>query len=262
VAEHRYFADHAAEGPERERLGLIEHLADPWSRQLLATLGIHRGARCLEVGAGHGSMARWLAEQVGPQGRVVATDIDLRFLNAIQLPNVEVRQHDIRTDPLEPETYHLVHCRSVLMHIPEPHLVVRRMAAALRIGGWLVIEEVDLDPMRAVDAAHPRAESFNRMSREIADRIAQAKLYDPYLGRRVRGLLEDAGLSEIDNEGVSRITRGGEAHARQQGLSLQVLMQRGILSQAEYAERQKAMSDPSFSYVVPPVFSGWGKRVS
>ena len=44
--------------------------------------------------------------------------------------------------------------------------------------------------------------------------IVQAKLFNPYLGRRVRGLLEDAGLTEIDNEGVSRIVRGGEAEAR------------------------------------------------
>lgn len=77
------------------------------------------------------------------------------------LPNVEVRRHDIRTDPLEPGTYDLAHCRAVLVHLPEPHLVVRRMVAALRSGGWLLVEEGDLSSLRAVDASHPLAESFS-----------------------------------------------------------------------------------------------------
>src|SRR5260370_20544680 len=137
MAEDEYVLSHAADASERERLGLIERAVDPVSQRHLAALGIQQGWRCLEVGAGRGSVARWLAEQVGPQGRVVATDINPRFLNEIELPNVEVRQHDIRTDPLEPDTYDLAHCRALLMHLPEPHLAVRHMVAALRIGGWL-----------------------------------------------------------------------------------------------------------------------------
>ena len=42
-----------------------------------------------------------MAERVGVEGRVVATDINPRFLTAIDLPNVEVRQHDMLADPLE-----------------------------------------------------------------------------------------------------------------------------------------------------------------
>ena len=93
---------------ERKRLRLLEQFEDPRSQRYLAALGIQRGWRCLEVGAGSGSIARWMAEQVGPQGQVVATDINLRFLTELTLPNVEVRQHDIRTDSLEPDTYDLV----------------------------------------------------------------------------------------------------------------------------------------------------------
>src|SRR5207344_3002721 len=102
---HQYVLSQTPDASERERLSLLEHSADPLSRRRLAALGIQPGWHCLEVGAGHGSIARWLAEQVGPRGRVVATDINPRFLTEMQLPNVEVRQHDIRTDPLEPHTY-------------------------------------------------------------------------------------------------------------------------------------------------------------
>jgi hypothetical protein len=60
---------------EDDRLGLLEDIFDPLScrrREL-----VQPGWRCLEVGAGRGSMAVWLAERVGPCGQVVATDSPL-----------------------------------------------------------------------------------------------------------------------------------------------------------------------------------------
>jgi SAM-dependent methyltransferase len=171
MAGDDYVLSHTADAFERERLGHMESLVDLPTHRYLATLGIRQGWRCLEIGAGHGAVARWLAEQVGPQGRVVATDVDTRLLTDLTLPNVEVRQHDIRTDPLESGTYDLAHCRTLLMHMLEPHIVVRRMVAALRIGGWLLVEEPDFSSLRAVDAEHPLAEFFNRKDREISERV-------------------------------------------------------------------------------------------
>ena len=262
MAEHQYVLSQAADAPERERLSLLEQTADPLSQRRLAALGIQPGWHCLEVGAGHGSIARWLAAQVGPQGRVVATDINPRFLTEMQLPNVEVRQHDIRSDSLEPGAYNLAHCRSVLMHMPEPQLVVQRMVAALRIGGWLLIEESDHSSIRAIDATHPLTESFNRQRRELSDRIVRAKLFDPHLGCRVRSLLENAGLIEINNEGVNGIVRGGEAEARLACMSLQAFVERGIVSPAESTDAQHAFLDPSFSFITRTKFAAWGKRAS
>jgi SAM-dependent methyltransferase len=256
MAEDDYAFSHTADASERERLVLLERQYDPLSQRHLATLGIRQGWRCLEVGAGNGSVARWLAAQVGPQGRVVATDINPRFLAEIELPNVDVRQHDIRTAPLEPDTYDLAHCRGVLTHLPEPLLAVRRMVAALRIDGWLLVEEGDFSSLRAVDDKHPLAKSFNRRIRETYERVAP----NPYFGCWVRDLLEEAGLTDIDNEGVARIARGGELDARMQSMGFQALMERGLLSQTECTELQNALSDPRFSYVTFTGFAAWGKR--
>jgi hypothetical protein len=41
-------------------------------------------------------MAVWLAAQVGPEGHVVATDIDTRYLERLELPNLTVLEHHIR----------------------------------------------------------------------------------------------------------------------------------------------------------------------
>jgi len=42
-------------------------------------------------------MAVWLAERVGENGLVVATDIDVTYFQRLNLPNIEVRQHNILT---------------------------------------------------------------------------------------------------------------------------------------------------------------------
>jgi 2-polyprenyl-3-methyl-5-hydroxy-6-metoxy-1,4-benzoquinol methylase len=94
------------------------------------------------VGAGGGSIAEWLAGQVGPDGRVLATDIDTRFLEQLShKKNVEVRRHDIVSDSLPERAFDLVHARLVLLHLPERDRVLGRMAAALKPGGWLLTEE-------------------------------------------------------------------------------------------------------------------------
>ena len=64
------------------------------------------------------SVSDWLAEKVGPEGLVVASDIDTRFLYRLSLPNVEVRKIDVTSDPLG-EGYDLVCGRAFLHHIPQ-----------------------------------------------------------------------------------------------------------------------------------------------
>ena len=46
-------------------------------------------------------MAVWLAERVGPAGHVVAADIDTRYPERLDLPNLQMIKHDILEDPLD-----------------------------------------------------------------------------------------------------------------------------------------------------------------
>src|SRR5215469_9636472 len=103
------------ETAEDERLSLLESIFDPASRQRRSMVQL--GWRCLEVGAGRGSMAVWLAQQVGEKGQVVATDIDVTYLSRLDLPNLEVCQHNILDDPLDvlgPGSFDLVCSRLTL----------------------------------------------------------------------------------------------------------------------------------------------------
>src|SRR5690348_11786417 len=101
MRESRYFAQDSPDASERRRLAALTEIADPITTRRLTDLGIGPGWCCLEVGAGDGSVARWLAGRVGPEGRVVATDLDLRFLKGHGLSNLEVRRHNVLEDHLE-----------------------------------------------------------------------------------------------------------------------------------------------------------------
>jgi ubiquinone/menaquinone biosynthesis C-methylase UbiE len=90
--------------------GTIRHLEDR---------GVSESWRCPEVGRGGGSITSWLANRVGPTGHVLVTDIDPRFLEPLAAQNVEVRKHNIVTDPLPDATFDLIHARLVLVHLPE-----------------------------------------------------------------------------------------------------------------------------------------------
>src|SRR6516162_8054037 len=124
---------------EDDRLSLLEQIFDPLSRRRRREL-VQPGWRCLEVGAGRGSMAVWLAKQVGEKGHVVATDIDLTYLKRLNVPNLEVRQHNILEDPLDalgPGSFDLVCSRLMLFWLAgRQEAAIRRMVECLRPGGW------------------------------------------------------------------------------------------------------------------------------
>jgi ubiquinone/menaquinone biosynthesis C-methylase UbiE len=101
-----------------DRFGALASLFDPVTFRHLEDLGVTDGWRCLEVGAGGGSVASWLATRVGESGHVVATDLDVRWLEErVRAPNIEVRQHSVVDDPLDDRSFDLVHERLVLLHV-------------------------------------------------------------------------------------------------------------------------------------------------
>jgi hypothetical protein len=62
---------------------------------------------------------------------VVATDLQTKFLEAIDAPNLKVRKHDITKDGVESEALDLVSARKVLEYLADPSAALRRMAAAV-----------------------------------------------------------------------------------------------------------------------------------
>ena len=85
MSDTRYVFDNA-HGETRERFPALSDLYDDETIRCLQGIGVASGWQCLEVAAGGGSIAQWLAGQVGTSGRVLATDLDARFLESLADP--------------------------------------------------------------------------------------------------------------------------------------------------------------------------------
>jgi len=271
---------------ERRRLELLEARYDPLTFRRLDALAISPGGAgvspgmaggagvspgmagwsCLEVGAGAGSVARFLAERVGPAGRVVATDLDPRFLGAgDRLPsNVEVRRHDILADPLEEAAFDLVHCRALLCHLDEPVQALTRMAAALRPGGWLLIEDADYITLEAACPDHPLTPIWDRAAEGLIRAMVFDGVVDPRLGRRLPDFLATLGLDRQGHEGTVRIHQGATPSAEFLRHSLHACRHRlenaVVFGDRELEAMLAALRDPSFSFVDSISYAAWGRH--
>jgi SAM-dependent methyltransferase len=192
---------------EDERLALMSRMLDPQMCFRLEQAGVGPGWRCLEVGAGNGSVSAWLATRVGAAGHVVASDIDTRYLDRLSLPNLDVRKLDVTRDALG-EGYDLVCCRALLHHVPERIDVVGRLAAAVKPGGVLLIEEPDFHPVLATDSVTMRDFWQGFLAWAANQGI------DYFIGRRVAGLMAGRGLKEITAHGETILYNGGSLPAR------------------------------------------------
>ena len=250
---------------ERERLRLLAETLDPDTQRRLRALGIGPGWRCLEVGAAEGSMTRWMAAQVGGSGRVVACDIDLRFLADLRLPNVEVRDFDVRSAVLEEGSYDLAYCRTLLLHLPDPDAALAKLARSLRPGGWLLAENPDMCVTVAADPDHPDAELFESAHRRIWGHIRAVKRFDTQLGRTLPKRLRAQGLVEVGFESGAGFQRGGgvsaELQRRNFGVNLRgVILESGVVSEAELERVLALYADPSFEYLSGLSVAAWGRR--
>ena len=119
-----YLFDNSGEATPTRFAGL-ESLWDDSTIRYLSNIGVDVGWACWEVGAGGGSIARWLAERVAPTGTVLATDLDLTRIPEGGPSNLTFVRHDVVHDPIPTAEYDLVHARLVLVHLPEREEVLR-----------------------------------------------------------------------------------------------------------------------------------------
>ena len=86
-----------------------------------------------------------------------------------------------------------MHARLVLEHLPERDRVLAALAAAVRPGGWLLIEDFDWSTAMVVD---PPSELHERVAGACLA-LFSAHAYDPCYGRRLPRRLAAAGLVEV-----------------------------------------------------------------
>jgi 2-polyprenyl-3-methyl-5-hydroxy-6-metoxy-1,4-benzoquinol methylase len=235
---------------ERRRLELIERCYDPATTSRLDQLGVRPGWRCLDVGAGGGSIARWLRDRVGAAGSVVAVDLDTRFFE--NEPGIESRQLDVLTDDVEHVEYDLVHCRLLLHHLRGSQLdALRRMAGALRPNGLLLVSEPYLGAMLS-SSSEPCAAMWRGFHAAMPNA-------DYAWAPGLPATMQATGLTGVEACGTVDILRGGTQEAELLALTVEAVRPR-IPADASIDAGIERLRDPTAFEPGIVWYSAWGRR--
>lgn len=224
----------------------------------------------LDLGAGPGFAARDLAARVGPDGRVLGLERSAtyvaagRALAAAELPQLELRQHDLLRDPWptgpgdRPQAgFDLAWCRWVAMFLPELEPLLAGLQRALRPGGQLLLQEyIHWDSF----GLHPHGVAIARFGKACQQSFRQAG-GDPDVNRRLPSLLSSGGFAIDERRPLLLVGGSGstaatwlERFVQVYGAQLQTL---GLWSAADAeqaaAEIAAAQADPGSTWVGPTV---------
>src|SRR6516225_1484057 len=114
------------------RLRILHGLYGPGTRRVLLESGLRRGMRVADLGCGVGidTSAAQLAqagERLKPRGR-----------------NISFVESSATDTGMPPESFDLVYCRFLLIHLPAPEQALAEMRSLLKPNGILVCEDGDL----------------------------------------------------------------------------------------------------------------------
>ncbi|WP_445398308.1 class I SAM-dependent methyltransferase [Streptomyces sp. LE64] len=228
---------------ELERLRRLEDSWDPETISLLSDCGIRPNWRSLELGAGAGSIAYWLAG-TSPEGHTTAVDLDTRFLDRSAFPHLTISERDVVECDFAPRSFDLIHTRALLVHLREREEVYRRAARWLAPGGWLVTEE----PVIIDDRESPYPE-FSKMTRAVSTLWGQHGA-DLRWARSLPGLALRNGLTDLSvSTRTLQCGQGGSGDRHWTFMINQMrapLISAGLLTQEEWQAGIDCFDDPAF----------------
>ena len=167
-------------------------------RRFLRFVRIRPGARVLEVGCGSGVVLRDLAAMVGRRGHVVGVDTSRTVLAAARRlcrsaagqAAITLRHGDGTRLPFAADRFDATLAITVVLHVARPSTMVHEMARVTRAGGRVGLQDQDFG---MVAVTHPDPELTDRILDGVPRRIYE----EPYSGRRLPGLLREAGLTDV-----------------------------------------------------------------
>lgn len=258
---------------ETDRLRTNEAIWDEGTFDRLERAGVRPGWRCLEVGAGAGSTARWLAGKVNAlrgqaspsgsaprSGHVVATDLETSRLGQLRVCGVEVWRHDIRTDDLPEGSFDLVHARMLVQHLADKPAAVSRMIHALKPGGVLVLEDTDSLPL----FRSATSEEFLQDVRAAGYGLMRRAGHEPRGGHFDLQMVLDTGLLDVSADGRVVMVQGGSPQARHYMLWLEYMRPKivgeGLLDDARIEGALAEMADPANRWLSQVMITVVGRK--
>jgi hypothetical protein len=256
----QYLCHNGGERGAETRFRNLSALHDVHTIHHLTQRGIEEGWSCLEIGGGAGSIISWLCERVGVTGRVLATNIEPQFRQALSFPNLEVCRHGIRSEPLPAGEFDLVHARLVLC-LPERESTLRRMVAALKFGGWIVIEELDDLWLQPGPTVNP-GEIGLRARHVLQHDVTSSGLHLRH-GRHPAQQLRSNGLANIGADTSVFVWKARSAGTRLLKLDCKELREAltgwCLMSPSEFEADTNRVDDQDFFTLSQKVWTAWGQ---
>lgn len=228
----------------------LEEIYDDPTTELLGGTGVRPGWRGLELGAGGGSIARWMADRITP-GEVVAVDFDTDRLEVG--PDVHVVQHDINEGLPVDGPFDVIHARLLLMHLPRRAEILRMLADSLAPGGWLVLG--DYGPRLPSALTAPVCDAFLAFDRMVEvghSIVGPAAGQSLGWGLECGAVMERAGLVDVHSQERCFSFHGGDTGAR---------YLRSLMGQVEQPLLDAGLTqeelDHGHNMLVDPRFRGW-----
>lgn len=248
-----YLADQHA--GQLARLRTLERAFDPLSQAVFEQLDLPDKPAILDLGAGAGSLAAWLSQRY-PEASVTATDIDTRFL--ADIPGIRVLAHNAAIDDFPAASFDVVHARALLCHLAEREALLNRAITWLRPGGWLVIEDVSLEP--SLKTANPLFRKVAQAGITLLERsIGSDMLWATQLPDR----LHDRGLANVRHRTLEgRIGDNSPADTFWAATTAQAgpaLLKLGLLEQHDLDGMVNLRADPAFTDAALTFVSAWGQ---
>jgi SAM-dependent methyltransferase len=189
------------------QLAYLQACLDDNTRDRLDSAGLQTGWRCLEIGAGAGSIADYLHRTVGPGGYVLATDLRPDRIQA----DCDIVRHDVTSDDVpHAGTWNLIHARLVEMYLPQRRTIVTKLADALVPGGTLLLESFDCRTPPAL-LQFPDGADVVVWPRVIGAMLLQQERagMDLSWAHTCQQEMRSAGLAEVVAETFNRTWSGG-----------------------------------------------------
>jgi len=139
-----------------------------WKRFAAAQSGLKKGSSVLDVAGGSGDLSRLFAKQVGKEGRVVLTDINVAMLNEGKrnmhndglVPLVSFALTDAEQLCFADESFECVSISFGLRNVTDKDKALKAMWRAIKPGGRLLVLEFSKPVIPALEKAYD-AYSFN-----------------------------------------------------------------------------------------------------
>jgi SAM-dependent methyltransferase len=251
---------------EPTRLSALERALDPTTQRHLLRVGIGQSTRCLEIGGGSGSVAAFMAQRAR---EVVVTDLDVAPLQWLRSAygNVSVREEDVSDElgvSADGALFDLVHARLVLGHVPDRARALANIAAVVRPGGFVLIEEADFVWADVGELPmHPPSVSAACFGvwRAVVEHMHE-RGYDVRFGRRLASALRDAGFVDVAGEAVIPVGDADLTEAMRLTLARfgEAMVREGKLEAGALAACLEALQSRATTFTASPTFSVWGRR--